>query len=131
MQSISRHIAALAFGAALATAGSALARPSVINVQLSEYKIEPMQLSLEHDQAYVLHLTNTGGKPHNFSAWGFFRTVSLAPRSASKVENGRVDLDVGESADIALIPQRPGVFQVHCSRLFHSMLGMRAQIVVR
>jgi hypothetical protein len=34
-----------------------------------------LQLTLEHGQAYVLHLTNTGGKAHDLSAKSFFQTV--------------------------------------------------------
>jgi len=133
MQSIARPLAAIIVGAALAAAaaGAAVAQPTVINIQLSEYKFAPMQLTLEHGQAYVLHLTNTGGKSHDLSAKAFFQTVALAPGSAAKIKDGDVDLDEGESADIALTPQKPGSYEMHCTHPFHSMLGMKGQIVVR
>jgi uncharacterized cupredoxin-like copper-binding protein len=130
MQSISRPLAALVLGAAVAVAGVAVAQPTVINIQLSEYKFAPMQLTLEHGQAYVLHLTNTGSKAHDLSAKAFFQTVALAPGSAAKVKDGSVDLDEGESADVALTPQKPGSYEMHCTHPFHSMLGMKGQIVV-
>jgi len=131
MPSISRPLAALVLGAAIAAAGAAFAQPSVINIQLSEYKYAPMQLTLEHGQAYVLHVTNTGGKAHDLSAKAFFQTVALAPGSAAKVRDGDVDLDEGESVDVALTPQKPGTYEMHCTHPFHSMLGMKGQIVVR
>jgi uncharacterized cupredoxin-like copper-binding protein len=131
MQSISKPLAALVLGVAVAAAGVAFAQPTVINIQLSEYKYAPMQLTLEHGQAYVLHLTNSGGKAHDLSAKAFFETVALAPGSAAKVKNGDVDLDEGESVDVALTPQKPGTYEMHCTHPFHSMLGMKGQIVVR
>jgi uncharacterized cupredoxin-like copper-binding protein len=130
LQSISKPLAAIVLGAALAVAGAAFAQPTVINIQLSEYKFAPMQLTLEHGQAYVLHLTNTGGKAHDLSAKAFFQTVALAPGSAAKVKDGAVDLDEGESADVALTPQKPGTYEMHCTHPFHSMFGMKGQIVV-
>ena len=130
MQSITRPLAAIVLGAALGAAGAAVAQPTVINIQLSEYKFAPMQLTLEHGQAYVLHLTNTGGKAHDLSAKAFFETVALAPGSAAKVKGGDVDLDEGESVDVALTPQKPGAYEMHCTHPFHSMLGMKGQIVV-
>ena len=130
MQSITRPLAAIVLGAALGAAGAAVAQPTVINIQLSEYKFAPMQLTLEHGQAYVLHLTNTGGKAHDLSAKAFFETVALAPGSAAKVKGGDVDLDEGESVDVALTPQKPGTYEMHCTHPFHSMLGMKGQIVV-
>ncbi|HLY80333.1 MAG TPA: cupredoxin domain-containing protein [Caulobacteraceae bacterium] len=131
MSSISTPLAALVLTGALAVAGVAVAQPTVVNIQLSEYKFAPAQLTLEHGQAYVLHLTNTGGKAHDLSAKAFFQTVALAPGSAGKVKDGDVDLDDGESADVALTPQKPGTYEMHCTHPFHSMLGMKGQIVVR
>jgi uncharacterized cupredoxin-like copper-binding protein len=131
LKSICACLAVLTFSAALATAGAAAAQPTVINVQLSEYKYAPMQLTLDHGQAYVLHLTNSGGKSHDLSAKAFFQTVAVAPASAAKVKDGDVDLDEGESVDIALTPQKPGTYEMHCTHPFHAMLGMKGQIVVR
>jgi uncharacterized cupredoxin-like copper-binding protein len=115
----------------MAIAGAACAQPTVINIQLSEYKFAPMQLTLDHGQAYVLHLTNTGSKAHDLSAKAFFQTVTLAPASAAKVKNGDIDLDEGESVDVTLTPQKPGTYEMHCTHPFHSMLGMKGEIVVR
>ena len=123
---------ALALTLALGPATAALAQPpTVIKVELSEYKFAPAEIDLNRGQAYVLHLTNTGSKGHDLSAKGFFQTVSLSPGSAAKVKNGAVGLDEGESADIALIPQTAGTYEMHCTHFMHSMLGMKGQILVR
>jgi uncharacterized cupredoxin-like copper-binding protein len=131
MQSISKPLAAIALAVTLGAAGVAVAQPTVINVELSEYKFAPMQLTLTHGQAYVLHLTNSGGKAHDFSAKAFFQTVAFGAGSAAKAKGGDVDLDEGESIDIALTPQTPGSYEMHCTHPFHAMLGMKGQIVVR
>jgi uncharacterized cupredoxin-like copper-binding protein len=130
MQSSSKALGAFVLSLAVAAGGVAFAQPTVINIQLSEYKYAPMQLTLEHGQAYVLHLTNTGGKAHDLSAKAFFETVALAPGSAPKVKDGDVDVDEGESVDVALTPQKPGTYEMHCTHPFHSMLGMKGQIIV-
>jgi len=131
LQSISKPLAAIVLAVSLATAGVAVAQPTVINIELSEYKFAPMQLMLTHDQAYVLHLTNAGGKTHDLSAKAFFQTVAFGAGSAAKVKGGAVDLDEGESVDVALTPQTAGTYEMHCTHPFHAMLGMKGQIVVR
>jgi uncharacterized cupredoxin-like copper-binding protein len=131
LHSISRPLAAIALVGALAIASAALAQPTVINVELAEYKFAPMQLTLTHGQAYVLHLSNTGGKAHDLSAKAFFQTVAFGAGSAAKVKGGDVDLDEGESVDVVLTPQTPGTYEMHCTHPFHAMLGMKGQIVVR
>lgn len=122
-------IAALAVG--LGLAGAASAQPTVINVQLSDFKFVPMQIALRVGQPYVLHLVNTSGKSHDFNAPAFFASVSLAPASAGQVHDGDVGLDGGESADIALTPQKAGTYPLKCTHLFHEMFGMKGQIVVQ
>jgi uncharacterized cupredoxin-like copper-binding protein len=127
----SKLIAITALAVGLGLAGAASAQPTVINVQLSDFKFVPMQIDLRVGQPYVLHLVNTSGKSHDFSATAFFAAVALAPASAGKVHEGDVALDGGESADIALTPQRAGTYPLKCTHLFHEMLGMKGQIVVQ
>ena len=131
MPSAPRIAAAVTLISAFAGAAPAQPSPTVINVQLSEYKFTPMEIDLKLGEPYVLHLTNTGGKSHDLSARAFFQTVSLAPGSATKVRDGDVDLDESESADVAFVPRTPGTYEMHCTHFLHSMLGMKGQIVVR
>jgi plastocyanin len=131
MPSALRIAAALTLTSAFA--GPALAQPSatVISVQLSEYKFSPREIDLKAGEPYVLHLNNSGGKGHDLSAKAFFSTVSLAPGATAKVRDGKVDLDEGETADIAFVPHTPGTYEMHCGHFMHSMLGMQGKIVVR
>jgi uncharacterized cupredoxin-like copper-binding protein len=123
---------ALAVAAPLAPVAAAQpARPTVIKIELSEYKFDPAQIQLTAGQPYVLHLTDSGNKAHDLSAPAFFQSVSLAPASASKVRHGDVDLDGGESVDVAFTPQKAGTYPIKCTHPFHSMLGMKGEIVVR
>jgi plastocyanin len=130
--SASRTAAAVVLSGLFAVAGAALAQPAakVINIELSEYKYSPMEIDLKVGQPYVFHLTNSGSKGHDLSAKAFFATVTLASGSAAKVKDGDVDLDEGESVDVALVPQKAGAYEMHCTHFMHSMLGMKGQIVV-
>jgi plastocyanin len=118
----------------LLAGGSAAAQgaaPTVIPVQLSSYRFTPAEIELTHGQPYVLRLHNVSGKGHDLRAKAFFQNVRLASGSESKVENGRVPVEEDQSVDIALTPLTPGAYEMHCSRPFHSMQGMKGEIVVR
>ncbi|HEY3800120.1 MAG TPA: cupredoxin domain-containing protein [Caulobacteraceae bacterium] len=125
-------LTALSLGLAL-VAGAATAQPgpTVINVELSEYKYAPMQIELTHGVAYVFHVTNVGTKAHDLSARDFFKTVAFAPGAAAKLDDGDIDLERGDAVDVGLTPQTPGTYEMHCTHPFHAMLGMKGQIVVR
>lgn len=122
---------ALAAALAAAAAGAQSEAPTVITVQLSEFSYSPMTIELNRGQAYVLRLANGGERAHDLSARAFFRTVSLAPASAAAVHNGDVEVDAGESADVALTPDKAGAYEMHCTHPLHSMLGMKGKIIVR
>jgi plastocyanin len=105
--------------------------PNIITVQLSEYRFSPMEIDLNRGQAYVLRVVNSGGKAHDLSAKAFFQTVSLGADSAAEVKDGAVELAMGESTDVALTPNQPGTYEMHCTHPLHAMLGMKGKIVVR
>jgi plastocyanin len=104
---------------------------TVVTVQLSEYKFSPAEIDLDHGHSYVLRVVNTGGKAHDLSAKAFFQTVSLAADSGGQVKDGEVEVAMGESADVALVPNQPGTYEMHCTHPLHAMLGMKGKIVVR
>ena len=120
-----------ALGLIAASASAQPAAPTVIIVQLSEYKYTPMEIDLTHGQSYVLRVVNTGKKAHDLSARAFFQSVTLAPDSAATVHDGEVELAMGESADVAFTAGAAGTYEMHCTHPLHSMLGMKGQIVVR
>jgi len=118
----------------LLAGGSAAAQdaaPTVIPIQLSSYRFAPAKIELVRGQPYVLRLHNVSGKGHDLSAKAFFQNVRLASGSESKVEYGRVPVEEDQSVDVELTPQTPGAYEMHCSRPFHSMQGMKGEIIVR
>ena len=120
--------------AATKTSGGARAQPdqaTVITVRLSEYRFTPAEIDLNHGQRYVLRVVNTGGKAHDLSAKAFFQTVTLSPESAARVHDGQIEAAMGESADVTLVADRPGTYEMHCTHPLHGLLGMRGRIVVR
>ena len=106
-------------------------QPTVIPVELSEFKFAPSQLTLNKGQHYVLRLTNSGKRDHDLSAKAFFQSVTLDADSASAVKDGDVDLTPGVTADVGFTPTQAGSYEMHCTHPFHAMLGMKGQIVVR
>jgi plastocyanin len=118
----------------MAASGDGRAQPTqpvVITVQLSDYKFTPAEIDLDHGQTYVLRLVNSGTKAHDLSAKAFFQTVTLAPGSAAAVQDGAVELAMGESADVSFTTGAPGSYEMHCTHPLHAMLGMKGRIVVR
>ena len=41
------------------------------------------------------------------------------------------NLDGGQSADITLVPERPGTYPLRCTHFMHSAFGMRGSITVQ
>jgi uncharacterized cupredoxin-like copper-binding protein len=106
-------------------------QPTVIPVELSEFKFAPSEIVLNKGQSYVLRLTDTGKRAHDLSAKAFFQTVSLTPDSVKAVQDGDVDLTPGVVADVAFTPNQAGTYEMHCTHPLHAMLGMKGHIVVR
>jgi uncharacterized cupredoxin-like copper-binding protein len=128
-----RHALAAATGAlALATAVASAqpAAPTVIAVQLSEYRFSPETIELNRGQSYVLRVTNSGKHGHDLKAKAFLQAVSLAADSAAKVKDGAIEVEPGETTDVALTPTAAGSYEMHCDHPLHATLGMKGQIVV-
>jgi uncharacterized cupredoxin-like copper-binding protein len=106
-------------------------QPTVISVELSEYKFTPSEIVLQKGQHYVFRLADSGKRDHDLEAKAFFQAVTLDPDSASAVKDGDVDLTPGVTADVGFTPQTAGTYEMHCTHPFHAMLGMKGHIVVR
>jgi uncharacterized cupredoxin-like copper-binding protein len=106
-------------------------QPTVIPVELSEFKFAPAEIVLTKGQHYVLRLTDGGKHDHNLSAKAFFQTVTLAADSVNAVHDGAVDLTPGVVADVGFVPQTAGTYEMHCTHPFHATFGMKGHIVVR
>ena len=130
MPSVRPAFLALLLATALG-AGAAQAQPTTVNVVLSSYKFDPMELDLTHGQSYTLHLTNTSNKAHDLAAKAFFATAAIDPGSAASVRNGAIEVPQGGSVDVTLTPQIAGTYDMQCTHPLHAVLGMKGQIVVR
>jgi uncharacterized cupredoxin-like copper-binding protein len=119
-----------AFQRSAAVASAQTAAPTVIAVQLSEYRFTPETIELNRGQSYVLRLTNSGKHGHDLKAKAFLQAVSLAADSAAKVKDGAIEVDPGETTDVALTPTAAGSYEMHCDHPLHATLGMKGQIVV-
>jgi plastocyanin len=119
-----------AWALAAAVASAQPATPTVIAVQLSDFRYSPATIELNRGQSYVLRLTNGGKHGHDLKAKAFFEAVSLAADSAAKVQDGSVELAAGETTDVALTPNAAGSYEMHCTHPFHATMGMKGQIVV-
>ena len=122
-------LAAIVFG--FATVAGAQPAPERVTVALSSYAFAPATLALKAGVPVTLHLVNNAGKSHDFSAPDFFASSSVAAADQSKIEDGAIDLDEGQSADVMLTPQKPGTYRLTCTHFLHAMFGMTGTIVVQ
>ena len=106
-------------------------QPTVIQIDLSEFKLTPSEIVLDKGRHYVLHVTNRGKHDHDLSAKAFFQTANLDQASAGAAQGGAVELAPGATADVAIAPQTAGTYEMHCSHPLHATLGMTGHIVVR
>jgi plastocyanin len=78
----------------------------------------------------ILHLVNTAGGGHSFSAPQFFASAKLAPASRSLVKDGTVQVPKHSAVDIALTPAA-GQYPLKCTHTLHAAFGMKGTIIVR
>ncbi len=125
---------ALAPGAGWAQGGAAPTRglsvgPQTITVRLSSFAFEPEHLRLRAGVPVRLRLVNGSGSSHDFSAPALFAASAYFAGSAPPPE-GRVDVPGKASAEISIVPERPGTYRVECTHFLHSLFGMTATIDV-
>ena len=108
---------------------SELARPTTVEIVLSNFAFTPSALSLHAGQSYRLHVVNHGSGGHNFAAKEFFAAARIAPEDAQLVRGGVIELGKGETRDIRLVPAR-GTYKVKCTHFLHSSFGMKGEITV-
>ena len=100
--------------------------PQRVEVRLSSFAFEPRAIALTAGRPVVLHLVNTGGGGHNFSAPQFF---AAATGVSGPVEDGEVEVPGHQSVDIRLTPAR-GRYRLRCTHTMHTAFGMRGTITV-
>ena len=110
--------------------GAAASQPVAAPVQsiaLYSYGYNPDPIVLTAGKAVTLHFVNRSGGGHDFTAKKFFGSSRIL---SGKVTNGEVDLRGGQSASVTLVPAK-GRYKVHCGHPFHSIMGMKGDIIVR
>ena len=106
--------------------------PTVVSVQLANFKFTPKDIVLNHGQPYVLRLTNVSDGGHDFVAEAFFDAANVAPADRRLIAEGGIEVPSGQTLEIHLTaPAAPGSFKLKCSHTFHKTFGMSGTIVVR
>jgi uncharacterized cupredoxin-like copper-binding protein len=102
-----------------------------ITITLSSYAFTPKTIALTAGAPVRLHLVNSSDKSHSFTAREFFAAATIAPDDATKVRDGGIELDGGQTVDVGLTPTRPGAYALRCTHFMHSGLGMTGTITVQ
>ena len=101
--------------------------PQRVEVRLSSFAFAPRNIALPAGRPVVLHLVNTGGGGHNFSARQFF---AAATGVSGPVVDGEVEVPGHQSVDIRLTPSR-GSYRLRCTHTMHTAFGMSGRINVQ
>ncbi len=101
-----------------------------VEVVLDNFSFEPRTITLAADRPVVLVLVNNASGGHNFSAPGFFAAAQIAQSDAAAITDGEVEVEQGGRVELRLIPAAGG-YDLDCTHLGHSVLGMSGSIVVR
>jgi uncharacterized cupredoxin-like copper-binding protein len=105
--------------------------PTVVNVQLANFKFTPKSIVLDHGHAYVLRLQNVSDGGHDFTASDFFAAANVAAQDRRLVSEGEVEVPAGQVREIHLTAPAAGKYSLKCSHSFHKMFGMSGSIIVR
>lgn len=108
------------------------AAQTAVTVSMTNYAFTPGVLNLKAGETYRIHFSNDASKSHDFAAKEFFASSTVAPEDKAKfAEDGEIELEGGQSADITLTPNHAGTYSVTCTHFMHSMMGMNGKIVVQ
>jgi uncharacterized cupredoxin-like copper-binding protein len=129
-----RHLVLIVAGGMLAGAGTDprpvdWSKALRVDVTMVEYNFVPNHLTFRPDIPYRLHLENRGKELHEFTAPTFFRAVTLRDRHLLWIGGQEVVVQPGASADVDLLPRRPGRFDLKCAD--HDWAGMTGEIIVQ
>jgi plastocyanin len=120
---------ALATGIFALPAQSQSTGPTVVAVELSNFRFTPRAIHLRAGVPIVLRLHNASGGGHNFSAPQFFKAARVSPSAANLVGNGTVEILKHSTVEISLVPGR-GSYRLKCTHTLHPTFGMRGGIRV-
>lgn len=119
----------LLLSAAPSVAGAAPAQ--TIQIEMSNYRFTPNMVQLHANTAYQLRLTNTAQGGHDFNAPQLFAASTIAADDQSKVVDGEVDVEPGQTVEVNFTPTQTGTYKFHCTHFLHSAFGMHGEAVVQ
>lgn len=119
----------LALGAPSIAATPDWSSAARIDISLSNFKFAPNNIHLKAGQPVVIHLANTAGGGHSFSAPAFFAAATVRAEDRAAIREGVIELHGKESRDIALVPTA-GRYKIKCTHTFHKAFGMKGSILV-
>lgn len=102
-----------------------------IQIAMSNYSFVPSTLQLRANTTYRLRLTNTSHSGHDLDAPQLFAASSIAPADQSKVTDGEIEVDGGQTVEVTFTPIRAGTYDFHCTHFLHSAFGMHGEAIVR
>lgn len=126
-------LVAMTLGLVTATPAQAPVR-KVIEVTLSEFKIEPNQISFNEGDVVVIRMKNVGPRfPHNI-ATRYWTSIPLTVRGDARqgVDEERrwVQIEPGRSAEVEFVAQGHGSAAFICSVGLHSAAGMTGAFLI-
>jgi plastocyanin len=89
-----------------------------IEVSLTEFKLDPSQISVEKPGTYTFHAVNGGQYPHALEIEGH------------GVEEKTEDIQPGESADLKVELNATGDYEIYCPVDGHRGKGMEGSLTV-
>lgn len=101
-----------------------------IQIEMSNYKFTPNMLQLHANTPYQLRLTNTAHGDHDFNAPQLFAASTIAAGDQSKVVDGEIDVEAGQTVEVNFTPTQTGTYKFHCTHFLHSAFGMHGEAVV-
>lgn len=142
-QRLGAVLLALGVGLWLATPAWAAVAPSqqpvdTLNIHLGNQSgalvFEPDQLTFSAGKRYKLVLDNPSPTKHYFTAKDFADVIWTQKVEAGQVEvKGAVhelELKPGAEAEWVFVPQKPGIYELHCSIAGHAEAGMVGNLTI-
>jgi len=107
-------------------------KAETVNIGLSNYAFTPSTLTLHANTPYKLVFASTVTKDHDFTAPELFASGIVAADDKSKISSdGSVEVDDGGTVEVRFMPEKPGIYEFHCSHFMHETFGMKGQAVVQ
>lgn len=97
-----------------------------VTITESNFSITPNVIHLAAGQPVDLVFVNGSGASHDFTAPEFFGHARIL---GGMRERGEVDLRGHAQAIVTLVPEK-GVYRARCTHFGHTLMGMRATIIV-